>query len=338
MNVFGNVFKKKRRLLARLEGIQKCQETCFSHNLDILERDLKAQYLEILKQEEMLWFHKSRTKWIRDGDRNTRFFHITTLCKRKKTRINMVKDEYGDWIEEPGALKTYVTNFYARLFGNLETSSPEPPSVLGTNQASRLVSCPSDSEIHRTICKMQPLKAPGPDGLPAAFYQKYWNILAPSVCSFIKDCFASRSFPHEANKSLITLVPKIENPEILSQFRPISLYNVTYKLLTKLLAERLKPLMPKLIGPFQSCFIPGRTTFDNIIMTQEILHSLRNRKGKTGGMIINIFKAYDMVSWAFLEQTLMDSKFPPEWIQMIMSCVTGGVIFCFMEWGSAGSF
>lgn len=104
------------------------------------------------------------------------------------------------------------------------------------------------------------------------------------------------------NKILIALIPKTDNPVNIKMFRPISLCNVGYKIITKIIVVRLKPMLNKIISPFQSSFIPGRTTSDNIIITQEVLHTLRSKKG---GMIfkIDLEKAYDKVSWKFIFDT-----------------------------------
>lgn len=107
-------------------------------------------------------------------------------------------------------------------------------------------------------------------------------------------------------------------------FRPISLYNVIYKTITKILMARLEPFLTKLISSSQSSFITGRSTTDNVIIIQKNLHSLRKKKGKKGGMIlkIDLEKAYDKISCEFLAKMLRFLNFSPELIKLIMSCVT----------------
>ena len=146
------------------------------------------------------------------------------------------------------------------------------------------------------------------------------------MCSFIKNYFKEESFPSEFNNCFITLIPKVDNPETIKQFRPITLCNVSYKILTKVLVNRIRPLLGKLIGPFQSSFLPGRQTSDNIIITQEILHSLDNRKIGKQGMIfkIDLEKAYDKISWDFLGKALFNINLNVKWVKLIMSCVSGG--------------
>lgn len=127
--------------------------------------------------------------------------------------------------------------------------------------------------------------------------------MSEEICSFVQNCFITSTVPEEVNKTLVSLIPKVDNPDSIKMFRPISLCNVVYKVISKIIVDRLRPLLTKIVSPFQSSFIPGRTTNDNIIITQEILHTLRSKKGKKGGMIfkIDLEKAYDKVSWKFLQ-------------------------------------
>ncbi|CAL1395909.1 unnamed protein product [Linum trigynum] len=135
--------------------------------------------------------------------------------------------------------------------------------------------------------------------------------------------FATGTLPEEVVESTVVLIPKVDYPEIVSQLRPISLNNVCLKAITKAITNRLKPIMRKLVSPRQSSFIPGRQTTDNIIVLQEVLHSLRKKKGKRGGLVlkIDLEKAYDRLRWDFLRDTLKEVGFPSTWINCIMFCV-----------------
>ena len=120
---FGNIFKRKRILLARLGGTQRALECNPNPFLFDLEKKLCAEYNEVLNQEELLWFQKSRENWVQLGDRNTRFFHTTTLVRRNKNRIHMIKDGAGIWISDAAQVRDTVLHhfyipqfYYIRLF------------------------------------------------------------------------------------------------------------------------------------------------------------------------------------------------------------------------------
>jgi hypothetical protein len=120
------------------------------------------------------------------------------------------------------------------------------------------------------------------------------------------------------------LIPKVEQPSNFKEFRPISLCNTIYKLITKVLVNRLRPMLDQSIGPFQSSFLPGRSTSYNAIILQEVVHTMRKSKRKKGDVVykLDLEKAYDNVSWDFLKSCLEDFGFPTLTINLIMHCVT----------------
>ncbi|GLU09860.1 hypothetical protein SLE2022_266990 [Rubroshorea leprosula] len=114
--VFGNILKKKKRILARLEGIEKALSTHNSHNLLLLHKKLTSEYQTILLEEEDLWKMKSRINWLNDGDRNTKFFHLNTISRRKSNRIVTLLDENNVEISSPMDVSNFITNSFQKLF------------------------------------------------------------------------------------------------------------------------------------------------------------------------------------------------------------------------------
>ena len=115
-DTFGNIFKRKRELLARLNGIQNSPNYGYSNFLENLEKELQEQLAMTLYQEECLWFQKSRNQWISDGDRNTKYYHSKTIVIRRRNKILTLRDNDGIWIDDPTNLKALVKNFYENLF------------------------------------------------------------------------------------------------------------------------------------------------------------------------------------------------------------------------------
>lgn len=141
---------------------------------------------------------------------------------------------------------------------------------------------------------------------------------------FVKDCFLNPFLIHDVNKTLLTLVPKCVDPSRVSQFRPIALCNVVYKVVTKIVAQRMRTIMPYVVSANQSSFIPGRSTIDNILVLQETIHSFKQLKGKKGFMImkLDLEKAYDRLEWRFVMETLDCLGMPDNIKSLLFHCMS----------------
>nr|XP_023920135.1 uncharacterized protein LOC112031661 [Quercus suber] len=183
----------------------------------------------------------------------------------------------------------------------------------------------SNREIELAVFQMGPYKAPGPDGILVFFYQHFWDTVKVDVCNAVQAFFHSSSLLKALNQTFITLIPKIPHPEEVSHFWPISLCNVIYKVISKVLVSRLKPIMDSIITPYQNAFIKGRNISDNILLAHEILDVIRKKRGrrdKFGVLKIDMSKAYDRVNWNILKAVLTIMKFDSKWINWIMECVS----------------
>ena len=153
-------------------------------------------------------------------------------------------------------------------------------------------------EVRYAINQMHPTKSLGPNGMPLLFYQKYWEVVSPYVTKCVLQILNSGSLPCVLNETYICLIPKVQCPQKITEFRPINLCNVIYKIVSKVLANRLKRILPKVIGEAQSAFVLGRQITDNVFVAFETMNSIKSkRKGKTRLMAIKLdmSKAYDRV-------------------------------------------
>ena len=148
--------------------------------------------------------------------------------------------------------------------------------------------------------------------------------MGKSVLEEVGKIFTERKMPEYLNRTHITLIPKVQGPEALGNYRPISLCNSVYKIVTKIINARLRPFLDKLISPLQSAFVLGRKSVDNAIMVQEIIHSLSKKRGKVGYMAlkIDLEKAYDKLKWNFIKEMMIRANFPKDIVDIIMSCVS----------------
>jgi hypothetical protein len=183
----------------------------------------------------------------------------------------------------------------------------------------------SDDEISDALFQIGPLKAPGPDGFPARFYQRNWDILKNDVITAVRHFFRTGFMPEGTNDTSIVLIPKIDNPSDLKDFRPIGLCNVLYKVASKCLVNRLRPLLGDIVSENQSAFVPGRLITDNALLAFECLHFMEHGTSTNSSFCaykLDLSKAYDRVDWHFLESTMQKMGFSHQWIQWIMACVT----------------
>lgn len=172
---------------------------------------------------------------------------------------------------------------------------------------------------------MCPTKASGPDGLTAVFFQKHWKLIRNKVVTTCLYILNEQGNMSPLNHTFIALIPKIAKPGRVSDYRPISLCNVIYKVVVKAIANRMKLILSQIISPMQSAFIPNRLITDNVIIGYECLYKIRHCKGKRNDLValkLDISKAYDRLEWSFLNQTLLRLGFSANWVDLIMRCVS----------------
>ena len=168
-------------------------------------------------------------------------------------------------------------------------------------------------------------KAPGPNGMSAVFFQKHWNIVGNNITDMILNVLNHNIPIPELNKTNISLIPKISNPKRMTDFRPISLCNVVYKLISKILANHLKPLLPHIISENQSAFTSDRLITDNVLVAFELMHYLDHKTaGKEGFLAVKLgmSKAFDKVEWGFISKVMEKMGFCNKWRDLVMQCIT----------------
>uniref|UniRef100_A0A803Q0U5 Reverse transcriptase domain-containing protein n=1 Tax=Cannabis sativa TaxID=3483 RepID=A0A803Q0U5_CANSA len=182
----------------------------------------------------------------------------------------------------------------------------------------------TEEEVKTAVFQMHPDKSLGPNGMRPGFYQKFWSIVGKDVINLAKNFFTTAAFEEHLTEANIVLIPKKKNPVTMADLRPISLCNVAYKVVSKVLTNRLKRVLNHVISEIQSAFIPGRLITNNMI-SYEVMHYLkRKRSGKKGSMAVklNMSKAYDRVEWGYLETMLRHMGFVDKIVGLFMACVT----------------
>jgi hypothetical protein len=193
-----------------------------------------------------------------------------------------------------------MVNHYKNLFTTtapvLDDSLNDLIDVVITDEDNSIIcSIPDEVEIYQTIISLGLNKAPGPNGMTGLFYKTYWNIVKNQVVTSIQSFFRGGYMLKEFNHTNIALILKIDNPSQMNHFRPISLTNFNYKIISKILSNRFKPLLQKIISPTQSAFLKGRSIHDNTILAHEVFHTMKHKQGNGGLMTLKLDmeKAFD---------------------------------------------
>ncbi|KAH0705372.1 hypothetical protein KY290_010066 [Solanum tuberosum] len=190
---FGNIFHKKRNLIKRIEGIQNSPKYAYNSFLRNLENELVQEYNYILRVEEEFWKLKSRVNWLNEGDANTRFFHTTTLNRRRRNKILGLQTTEGELIYNQGQIEIITQDFFKELFSSnklfSKLTNPELEASDNHVDLTYLDVIPTKEEVKKTVDSFQPFKAPGPDGLHPFFYQKYWEVVGNSVTALCQEAF-----------------------------------------------------------------------------------------------------------------------------------------------------
>jgi hypothetical protein len=214
---FGNVLRELDKARKNLEHLR-------INNADQREiRQATDHMQELLYREEMLWLQRSRVTWLKEGDRNTRFFHQKAVWRARRNKIKRLKNNEGVWHDGPSDMERMATSYFQELF--TRDPSLNADDLISLTQGKVTMAMNDDlckdfteEEIGDALFQIWPLKAPGVDGFPARFYQRNWGTIKVEVINAVKLFFATGNMPDGVNDTAIILIPKTDQPETLKDF------------------------------------------------------------------------------------------------------------------------
>ncbi|XP_022040602.1 uncharacterized protein LOC110943154 [Helianthus annuus] len=324
----GNLHNRVKEVRLQLDVIQKAID---DNPLDLVLRESEARCIQefntVSYDEECFLKQKAKTEWLAAGDSNTKFFHNCVKMRNACNKIHTIQDVHGNWSHGNDVFSVLVAH-YSNFLGTQDHVSKLVnddlfSTVLDSNGASNMVRQVTREEIKSAMFSIGENKAPGPDGYTSAFFKNSWEIVGEEITKAILDFFDNGKLLQQINHTIIALVPKTQSPNSVTDYRPISCCNVLYKCISKIITERIKGSLDRLVDINQSAFVSGRKITDNILLTQELMHNYHLDIGPPRcAFKIDIQKAYDTVSWSFLEDVLHAFGFHPKMVKWIMVCVT----------------
>ncbi|XP_042969022.1 uncharacterized protein LOC122301695 [Carya illinoinensis] len=285
-------FRTQKRLLdqkrERLRRLQDSNTGQFSCLIKIIQKEID----ELLEEEELKWRQRTKQRWLRDGDRNTKYFHRCATHRKQMNSIKVVTSEEGVREHSQEGIARVFQAFYQVLFStshpeNIDEALQSVQPCVSEDMNFWLTKAFTEEEVTAAIKGMNPLGSPGPDGFPAVFYQQHWCTVGKRVTEVVLEALNSRQGLSDLNQTFISLIPKKKLPQSVVDFRPISLCNVPYKVVSKVIANRLKTILSNLISSSQSAFVLGRSKPEEWSRLRQLLSSYEEAIGQR----LNIEKA-----------------------------------------------
>ncbi|GKV29210.1 hypothetical protein SLEP1_g38156 [Rubroshorea leprosula] len=287
------------------------------------------QLWENLKIKESMWQQKSRKMWLKEGDANTKFFHRCVKNRWRRNEISsiQIKDKRCVGVAE---IKEQAAQYFEEMFAEEKWQRPKLDGIkfkqISQADNDLLMAAFSEEEIKSAVWDCDSTKSPGPDGFNFKFIKTMWEDLKPDIVGFIQEFHEQGRLVRGSNSSFIVLIPKVENPQRIEEFRPISLIGVMYKIVAKLLANRLRKVLDGVIGEQQMAFIEGRQLMDGVVIANEVIDEAKKKKMESFLFKVDFEKAFDKVCWEFIDYMLSRLGFNIIWRGWIQECLQSSMI------------
>ncbi|XP_058761237.1 uncharacterized protein LOC131634589 [Vicia villosa] len=278
-----------------------------------------VEKLKTLKNR-LLWWNKNVYGWIdlkinEDG--------------REMHSLDNVFAHFADSLEGRlegvDDIKEYTFKHFEKFFKEDCTSRPELRGInfnsLTLEESTDLEKPFDEDEVKEAIWSCDGNKSPGPDGFSLEFYKRHWSIIKEDIMKCCNDFYHKGTLVKSITSSFLALIPKKKNPQDLFEYRPICLVGSIYKIIAKLLANRMRGVVDLLVSTNQTAFVPGRSMMDGVVMVNEILDWAKRKKKGCLLLKVDFEKAYDSVSWNYLRWILVKMGFGKRWMKWMEASI-----------------
>ncbi|KAL1200756.1 hypothetical protein V5N11_007543 [Cardamine amara subsp. amara] len=274
------------------------------------ENGAYARWDHVSGLEEIFLKQRSKLHWLKVGDKNTKAFHSGIAARKNQNTIREVLQRRDGHVvdttdeiqhEAEGFFKDFLQHVPQDYEGNsVENLSTLLPDKCTEEDSVLITSAVTGEEIRQMLFSMPNNKSPGPDGFNAEFFKKVWPIIGNDFTTAIQPFFEKGFLPKGINSTILALVPKKQSATEMKDYRPISCCNVIYKVIAKIIANRLKGTLPSVISMNQPAFGKDRLLIENLLLTTELVIDYHKDSISSRYAIkVDISKAFDSVQWTF---------------------------------------
>lgn len=284
-----------------VDGLQRSLLTSPDSATAREEHTQRGKLNVLLTAEEKYYRQRSRVRWADVRDRNTVFYHRTVTQHVTRNHIHFLKDENDRVISTTNELKTHSAQYFQSILGVTDLpNSLAPmdelhdllPFRCSEIQQAYLARTVLEPEIKGTIFSMPINESPGPDGYSIEFIRASWDTVGPDIINAVSEFFRNGRLLKDLNTKAIALIPKKSEACSLGDYRPISCCNIIYKVISKIIANRLKPILRECVSPNQAAFLKGRSLGENVLLASELIQDYNKASCLRSTMLkVNIHKA-----------------------------------------------
>lgn len=313
------------------------------------ERELHAQlkWQELACAEQSFLLQRSRILWLGNEDVGTAYFHRMVATRRALNHIHHLTDAAGNQFNSHDEIEAHCVEYFSELLGG--TTEPrmfvqDDLNVLfdftcSQEDQNMFVAGFSAQEIKDVFFSLPRNKTSGPDGYSSEFFISCWQIIGPEVIEAVQEFFKSGTMLRQWNATTLILIPKTTNASSTSDFCPISCLNTVYKVVSKLLSNRLKAVLPSVISQAQSAFLPGRLLAENVLLATDLVKGYSSSNSESKAMLkVDIKKAFDSIRWDFILGILKAIYVPDIFINWISQCISTASFSVSINGASGGFF
>ena len=282
--------------------------------------------------EEKFFRQKSCIRWLGAGDHNTVFFHRAVQTRSSRNTITFLVNEAGTTLTKLTDIKKEAVLHFQRFLQTQDQETVDDPRLnlhelityrCTSETAAGLVAPVSPQEILSALQALPNDKASGPDGFTKEFFTAAWTIVGNEFIVAVQSFFLFGFLPSGVNATILSLIPKSVEAKTMKDYRPIACCNLLYKVISKVIARRLKSILPEAIEVNQTSFIKGRLLLENVLLASELVNGYHRTSNSNRSTVkFDITKAFDTVKWSFITSVLQAMGLPLQFIVWIKVCIS----------------